>query len=111
MQAEIHTAEPLVPEPSASEFESTIDKLKSHKSLRIDQIPAELFKAGSRTICLEILRLITSIWKQDKLSEVWKQSIILPIHKKGIKQIVIDIEAYQFAKPLTKFYPTFCPKV
>jgi len=30
-QAEIHTAEPLVPEPSASEVELAIDKLKSHK--------------------------------------------------------------------------------
>jgi len=51
-QAEIHTAEPLVPEPSASEFELAIDKLKSHKSPGIDQIPAELIKAGGRTICL-----------------------------------------------------------
>jgi len=39
-QAEIHTAEPLVPEPSASEFELAIDKLKSHKSPGIDQIPS-----------------------------------------------------------------------
>jgi len=31
-QAEIHTAELLLPEPSASEFELAIDKLKSHKS-------------------------------------------------------------------------------
>ena len=31
-QAEIHTAEPLVPEPSASEVELAIGKLKSHKS-------------------------------------------------------------------------------
>ena len=53
-QAEIHTAEPLVPEPSASEVELAIDKLKSHKSLGIDQIPAELIKAGGRTIYLEI---------------------------------------------------------
>jgi len=30
-QAEIHTAEPLVPESSASEVELAIDKLKSHK--------------------------------------------------------------------------------
>ena len=36
-QAEIHTAEPLVPEPSAPEFELAIDKLKSHKSPVIDQ--------------------------------------------------------------------------
>ena len=39
-QAEIHTAEPLVPEPSAVEVELAIDKLKSHKSPGIDQIPA-----------------------------------------------------------------------
>jgi len=30
-QTEIHTAEPLVPEPSASEVELTIERLKSHK--------------------------------------------------------------------------------
>jgi len=41
-QTEIHTAEPLVPEPSAFEFELAIEKLKSHKSPGIDQIPAEL---------------------------------------------------------------------
>jgi len=51
-QAEIHTAEPLVPEPSASEVELAIDKLKSHKSPGIDQILAELIKAGGRTIYL-----------------------------------------------------------
>src|SRR5215510_12046780 len=49
-QAEIHTAEPLVPEPSALEVELAIDKLKSHKSPGIDQIPAELIKAGGRTL-------------------------------------------------------------
>jgi hypothetical protein len=45
-QTEIHTAEPLVPEPSAFEFELAIGKLKSHKSPVIDQTPAELIKAG-----------------------------------------------------------------
>jgi len=79
-QAEIHTAEPLVPAASAAEFELAIDKLKSHKSPGIDQIPAELIKAGGRTICLEIHKLITSIWKKEKLPEEWKKSIIIPIH-------------------------------
>ena len=60
-QAEEHTAEPLVPESSAAEVELAIDKLKSHKSPGIDQIPAELIKVGGRTICLEIHKLITSI--------------------------------------------------
>ena len=81
-QTEIHTAEPLVPDPSASEFELAIEKLKSHKSPGIDQIPAELIKVGGRTLCLEIHKLITSIWKRKKLPEEWKESIIVPIHKK-----------------------------
>jgi len=48
---EIHTAEPLVPEPIAYEIEMAIEKLRRHKSPGINQIPAEFIKAGSRTIC------------------------------------------------------------
>ena len=84
------------------------NKLKSHKSPGIDQIPAELIRAGGRTICLEIHKLITSIWKKEKLPEEWKESIIVPIHKKGDKQIVIIIGAFHFCQPLTKFYLTSC---
>jgi hypothetical protein len=40
-QTERHTEEPLVPEPSAFEVELAIEKLKSHKSPGIDQIPTE----------------------------------------------------------------------
>ena len=62
-----------------------IDKLKSHKSPGTDQIPAELIKAVGRTICFEIHKLITSIWKKAKLPEEWKELITVPIHKKRYK--------------------------
>jgi len=84
-QTEIHTTEPLVPEPSAAEFELAIDKVKSHKSPGIDEIPVELIKAGGRTICFEAHELIISIWKKEKQPEEWKESYIIPIHKKGDK--------------------------
>jgi hypothetical protein len=84
-QAEIHTAEPLVPEPSAFEVELAIAKLKSHKPPGIDQIPAELIKAGGRTILCAIHKLIISIWNKEELPEEWKEAIIVPIHKKGDK--------------------------
>ena len=51
---EIHTAEPLVPEPSAFEVELVAENLKSHKSTGIDQITVELIKVGDRTIHCEI---------------------------------------------------------
>jgi hypothetical protein len=38
----IHTAEPLVPEPSFVEQEIAIGKLKSYKSTGTDQIPAKM---------------------------------------------------------------------
>jgi hypothetical protein len=53
-KVEIHTAEPLVPEPSVFEVELTIEKLKSHKSPGVDQIPAELIKSGGGAVCCAI---------------------------------------------------------
>ena len=68
-QTETHTAEPLVPEPSASEVDLAIAKLKSHKSPGIDQISAELIKEGGRTIRYQIHKLIVSIWNKEELPE------------------------------------------
>jgi hypothetical protein len=62
-----------------------IEKLKRHISPGGDQIPAELMKAGSRTICFEIHKLIISIWNKEKLPEEWKESIIVPSYKKHVK--------------------------
>ena len=59
-----------------------IEKLKSKKSPVIDQMPAELVKAGSRTIRYEIHKFIY-IWNKEGLSEEWKESIIVPMCKKG----------------------------
>jgi hypothetical protein len=80
-QTEIHTAE-QVPEPSVSEFELAIERLKSHKSPGTDQIQTELIKAECRTIRYEIHKLIISIWNKGGVEE-WKDSIILPTYMKG----------------------------
>jgi len=74
-----------VHEPRVFEFELAIKKLKSHKSPGIDQIPTEMIKAGGRTIRPEIRKIIISIWNKNKLPEKWKESIIVPIYKKGDK--------------------------
>jgi hypothetical protein len=58
---DIHKTEPLVPEPSLVEVEITIGKLKSEH------------------------KLICSIWNKEELPQQWKESIIIPIHKKGDK--------------------------
>jgi hypothetical protein len=107
-QAEIHTAELLVPEPSASEIELAIEKLKSHKSPGIDQIPAEPIKAGGRTISCEIHKLIILIWNKEEVPEEWKESIIVPIYKKGDKTDCFNYRRISLCQLRTKFYPTSC---
>ena len=85
-QTEIHTAEPLMPEPSTFvETELAIEELKNHISPGIDQIPAELIKAQGRTICYKIHKLIIDICNKEELPEEWKQSIIVHIYRKGDK--------------------------
>jgi hypothetical protein len=81
-QMDIHTAEPLVPEPSLVEVEIAIGKLRSYKSPGSDNIPAELIKAGDETLCSEIHKIICSTWNKEELPQQWKESIIVPIHKK-----------------------------
>jgi hypothetical protein len=65
-QMDIHTAEPLVPEPSLIEVEIAIGKLKSYKSPGTDQISAELIKAGGETLYSEIHRLICYIRNKEE---------------------------------------------
>jgi hypothetical protein len=57
----MHTAEPFVPQPSPSEFQVAVGKLKRYKSLGVDQIPAELIQAGGEKLRLEIHKLIKLI--------------------------------------------------
>jgi len=60
-QIDIHTAETLVPEPCAADVEMAMESLKSRTSPGIDQIPAELIKAGERKISSEFHKVINSV--------------------------------------------------
>jgi hypothetical protein len=72
-QIEIHTAEPLVPDPSPLEVEIAIAKLKRCISPGSDQIPVDLIEAGDETLSSKIHKLINSIWNKEKLPDQWKE--------------------------------------
>jgi hypothetical protein len=107
-QTAIHTAERLEPEPSAIQFEMVIEKLKRLKSPGIDQIPAELIRAGGRTIRSKIHKLLSRFeMRRNCLSNGRSLSLYLFI-RRAIKHVVVIIEAYNFCSLRTKFYSTSC---
>ena len=79
----------------------TFEKLKSHESPDICQISAELTKAWGTTIRYQIHKLIVSVWKKKEFPEEWKESIIVPIYKKGDKT---DCRNYRGISILTTTY-------
>jgi hypothetical protein len=78
---DIHTAEPLVPEPSLVEVKIAIGKLKSYKSPGTDNILAELIKAGGEILYSGIHRLICCIWNKEELPQQWKESYCTNLQK------------------------------
>jgi hypothetical protein len=106
-QTEILTGEPLMSEPSACEFEVAIEKLKSHKSPGINQLPAELWQ-GVDQFAMRSTNLLFLLGTRRNLPEEWKESIIVPIYKKSDKTDCVnfrDISIYQLR---TQLYPTSC---
>jgi hypothetical protein len=105
---QIHPEEPLVPQPSAFDVEMAIEKLKRHKSLEIDQIRAELIKAGRRTIRSEVHKLINSISNKEKLPEEWKESIVVSVYKKGDKMDCSNYRGISILLTMYKIFATSC---
>jgi hypothetical protein len=66
-QTEIHTAEPLVLDPSPFQDKITITKLKRYKPSGSDQILPELIQARGEKLQSEIDKLINYIWNKEEL--------------------------------------------
>jgi hypothetical protein len=104
---DMRTAEPLVPNHSLVKVEIAVRKLKSYKSPGTDQIPAKLVKAGGGTLYSETQSLICSIWNKKELPQQWKESIIIPIYKKGDKTDGNNYRGISLLSAAYKFYLTF----
>jgi hypothetical protein len=103
-----YTAEPLVPEQSAFEVELAIEKLKRYKSPGTDQIPSEFIKAWGKKIRSDVHNLIYCIWNKKELPEGCRESIMVPVYKKGHKRIAVIKESGHFSQLLTILYTAPC---
>jgi hypothetical protein len=93
---DIHTAEPLVPEPSLIEVEIAIGKLKSYKSPGTDHIPAEL-----------ITNLFVVFGIRRNCHSSGRNLLLYQFIKRVIRLVVIIIEESPSYQLPTEFCPTF----
>lgn len=63
----------------------TMKKLKNRKTPNQDKIPNELIKNGGSAMIEEYTKLFNIILQHGKIPEEWKNSITVPIFKKGEK--------------------------
>jgi hypothetical protein len=98
----MRTSEQSVPQTTPLDVESGIATLGISKSPGNDEIRAELVQAGSETLHPKIHKFMNSVWDEEELPDQWRESIIVPIYKKGDKTIVI-IEAYHCYQLHTQF--------
>jgi hypothetical protein len=66
-------------------LELAISKFKIYKPAGSIRIPAELIQAEVETLGYKIHKLNNSTWNKEESPDQWKESIIVPIHKKGDK--------------------------
>jgi len=101
-QTEILTAEPLVPEPSAFEFEINVIKLQTHNHHLLNRFPHNLLKQGVETFAMRFLNLLILFGiRRNCLRSGRSQSLYLFI-RRVIKQTVV---IYPFCQLHSKFYP------
>ncbi|EYC04190.1 hypothetical protein Y032_0089g2272 [Ancylostoma ceylanicum] len=68
---------------SVEETEDAIRSLKNKKAPGLDEIPAEILKAGGRSMAEQLTRLCNDCWRQAKIPEDWRKGVIDKLPKKG----------------------------
>jgi len=72
-----------VEELTIEDVNKAISNLKNNKAAGTDGIHLELIKYGGNKLLNRMYELVRQIWEEERISEEWKETIIVPIHKRG----------------------------
>ena len=68
---------------TVDEVKFAISNLKLGKSAGPDQLINELYVNGGETLVIHITTLFNIIFSTGKFPEIWREGLIIPIHKKN----------------------------
>lgn len=90
--------------PTMEDTRKAIIKLKNNKAPGLDNIPGELLKHGGSQLVAKLHELILKVWKEERMPEEWRTSVICPIYKKGDKLVC---ENYRGISLISTAYKVF----
>jgi len=70
-------------ELTISDVKKAIRNLKNNKAAGTDGIHPELIKYRGNKLLTRMYELVRQIWVEEGILEEWKETIIVPIHKRG----------------------------
>jgi len=82
------TSEVEVEEITIEDVEKAIRSLRNNKAAGTDRIHSELIKYGGNKLLSRIYDLVRQVWEEERIPEEWKETIVVPIHKRGDEVIV-----------------------
>ena len=91
------TVNPAEEEPeqcfTIEEIAAAIKETKSKKAPGIDEITAEVIKAGGEPMQVMLEKLFRKIWNNEISPSDWQKMLVTPIHKKGDKLNPVNYRA------------------
>jgi len=64
-----------------------ISKLKVRKAAGMDGISMEAWKLAGVHLEKEVIELIKAVWRKGRIPKDWKTSVVVPLHKRGDKEV------------------------
>jgi hypothetical protein len=80
---EIGEIEVEVEELTIEDVKKAKRNLKNNKAAGTDRIHPELIQYGGNKLLNRMYELVRQIWEKERIPEEWKETIIVPIYKRG----------------------------
>jgi len=100
---EISKFEVEVEELTIEDVKKVIRNIKNNKEAGTDGIHPELIKYGGNELLNRMYELVRKIWEEERIPEEWKETIIVPIHKRGDRDSCKNYRGITMGNQLTKF--------
>jgi transcription elongation factor Elf1 len=79
--------ENLANTPTRDEVKHAVLRLSNGKTAGKDEITAEMLKHGGQPLVDRLHELVLAIWEDETVPQEWRDAVIIPLPKKGDRQI------------------------